>query len=172
LSALETGVQAARANVDHLRTWENPYLDRPLEGEIVQAQARLEQARLGLAQIERQIDAARVRAPFDGTISEVHVHVGQVALPGQTLLSIGDLVTLHAETTDLSERDVARVAVGQEATVYVEALGVEIPGRVAGIAPEATTVGGDVVYKVMVDLDEHPPGLRWGMSVEVEIDVR
>jgi multidrug resistance efflux pump len=172
LSALETGVQAERARLDYLRSWENPYQDGPSEGEIAQAQARLELARLGLAQIERQIEAACVRAPFDGTISEVHTQVGQVAAPGQALLSIGDLGTLRAETTDLSERDVVRVAAGQVATAYVEALGVAVPGRVASIAPEATTVGGDVVYKVTIELDQQPPGLRWGMSVEVEIDAR
>jgi len=41
---------------------------------------------------------------------------------------------------------------------------------VSAIAPEATTVGGDVVYKVTIELAEHPPDLRWGMSVEVEIE--
>jgi HlyD family secretion protein len=41
---------------------------------------------------------------------------------------------------------------------------------VAGIAPQATTVGGDVVYAVYVELDEQPPDLRWGMSIEVAID--
>ncbi len=65
-----------------------------------------------------------------------------------------------------------RVAVGQEATVFVEALDIEIPGQVAGIAPEATTIGGDVVYEVIVELDQQPPDLRWGMNVEVEIDTR
>lgn len=38
----------------------------------------------------------------------------------------------------------------------------------AGISPRAMTIGGDVVYAVYVDLDEQVPGLRWGMSVEVE----
>ncbi len=37
------------------------------------------------------------------------------------------------------------------------------------IAPQANTIGGDVVYPVTIALDEQPPGLRWGMSVEVEI---
>jgi hypothetical protein len=46
---------------------------------------------------------------------------------------------------------------------------VEIEGRVASIAAQATTVGGDVVYTVVIELAEQPPGLRWGMSVEVEI---
>jgi HlyD family secretion protein len=172
LQALDTAVQTAQADLDHLRSWENPYLDEPSEDEIAQARARLEQARLEVAQIERQIDAARVRAPFGATVSEVHARVGQVAAPGQALVELGDLATLRAETTDLSERDVDRVAAGQEATVYVEALGVEIPGRVERIAPEATTVGGDVVYTVLVELGERPPGLRWGMSIEVEIEGR
>ena len=72
------------------------------------------------------------------------------------------------ETTDFSERDVARVAVGQPVTVFVEALSKEISGRVLRIAPQATVVGGDVVYAVVVALDEQPPDLRWGMSVEVQ----
>jgi hypothetical protein len=51
----------------------------------------------------------------------------------------------------------------------VEALGTQIAGRVVRIASQATSVGGDVVYQVVIALDEQPTGLRWGMSVEVEI---
>jgi hypothetical protein len=85
------------------------------------------------------------------------------------VLVLADTSLLRVETTDLSERDVARVSVGQTASVYVEALGADIPGRVVGIEPRATTVGGDVVYPVYVELNEQVPGLRWGMSVDVEI---
>ncbi len=84
-------------------------------------------------------------------------------------LTLADLDHLRVETTDLSERDVARVAVGQTATVYVEGLGQDIRGRVVRIAPQATTLGGDVVYQVVIELDQQPSGLRWGMSVDVEI---
>jgi multidrug resistance efflux pump len=90
-------------------------------------------------------------------------------LPGQVVLTLADLTQLQVETTDLSERDVAGVQVGQAATVYVEALNQDIPGQVARISPLANTVGGDVVYTVVVDLNEHPEALRLGMSVEVEI---
>jgi len=44
-----------------------------------------------------------------------------------------------------------------------------VEGRAVRIASQATTVGGDVVYKVVIELDEQPSHLRWGMSVEVEI---
>jgi hypothetical protein len=80
-----------------------------------------------------------------------------------------DLDRLRVLTTDLSELDVAQVAAGQRASVYVEPLGVTVAGQVVRIASQAETIGGDVVYAVAVELDEHPSGLRWGMSVEVEI---
>jgi HlyD family secretion protein len=91
-------------------------------------------------------------------------------MPGQVVLSLIDPSHLQVETTDLSELDVARVVPGQEALIYVDALNEEIEGQVVGIAPQATTIGGDVVYKVFVALVEQPPGLRWGMSAEVEIN--
>jgi hypothetical protein len=86
------------------------------------------------------------------------------------VLALTDLAQLRVETTDLSERDVAQVALGQRALIFVEALGEEIEGRVVGIASQATIIGGDVVYTVYVELDEQPPGLRWGMSTEVEVE--
>jgi HlyD family secretion protein len=172
LSMLEIEIRAAQLQLDHLRAWENPYLDQASEHEIAQAKTRLEQAKLAVVQIEQQIAEAEIRAPFAGTVTSVHVRRGELVTPGQPLITLGDLATLRAETVDLSERDVDQVAVGQQATVYMEALGVESVGRVVSIAPEATTVGGDVVYRVTVELDEPPPDLRWGMSVEVEIETR
>jgi multidrug resistance efflux pump len=105
-------------------------------------------------------------------VGAVHLREGEVIVPGTPVLVLDDPATLGVETTDLSERDVDRVALGQPATVYVEALDVEVEGQVVHISPQATTIGGDVVYKVVVELNEQPPGLRWGMSVEVEIKVR
>jgi hypothetical protein len=85
---------------------------------------------------------------------------------------LADLSTLRAETTDLSERDVAQVEVGQGATVFVEALGQEVRGQVVAISPEATKVGGDTVYGVTISLSDPPTSLRWGMSLEIEIEPR
>ena len=134
------------------------------EGAVAQAEAALQAARAAL-------DQATLRAPFAGAVTALEVSPGETVMPGQAVLTLAELHHLQAETTDLSERDVVQVSVGQQATVYVEALGVEIGGQVVDIAPQANTVGGDVVYAVTIELDEQPPGLRWGMSVEVEIKV-
>jgi HlyD family secretion protein len=131
--------------------------------QVAQAEAAVQVARVALEQSE-------LRAPFAGTISALPVSPGETVVPGQVVLALANLSDLHAETNDLSERDVDHVALGQKAIVWVEALGQEIEGRVVSIAPQATTIGGDVVYTVKIELDEQPPGLRWGMSVDVEID--
>jgi HlyD family secretion protein len=46
----------------------------------------------------------------------------------------------------------------------------EFPGKVIEISRISSTVGGDVVFKVTIDLDEQPQGLLWGMSADVKIE--
>ena len=82
---------------------------------------------------------------------------------------LAKLDNLQVETTDLSELNVASVKIGQAATVHIEALGKEIPGVVTAISPISDTIGGDVVFKVTIQLNEQPKELLWGMSADVEI---
>ena len=140
------------------------------EEEIAVAQAQLAQAEAALEAAQASRAQAFLLAPCDGTITALEIGSGEAVVPGQMVLALADLSHLRVETTDLSERDVAQVKPGQPVSVYVEALGQEIDGQVVGIAPQATIVGGDVVYTVYVELDEQPSNLRWGMSIEVEID--
>ena len=64
-----------------------------------------------------------LRAPFAGTVTALRLNTGEMALPGQVALTLADLSRLQVETTDLSRRNVDRVAVGQPVSVFVEALG-------------------------------------------------
>jgi HlyD family secretion protein len=137
--------------------------------EVAAAEANVAQAEAALRAAEAALDGATLRASFGGTVAVLEVEMGQAVLPGQVLLVVADLNRLQVVTTDLSERDVAGVAVGQATNVSVEALGAQVAGHVVQIASQATTVGGDVVYEVTIALDEQPAGLRWGMSVKVEI---
>jgi hypothetical protein len=84
---------------------------------------------------------------------------------------LGDLSRYQIETTDLSERDVTRVQGGQPANIFIEALNEEFTGKVIDIDRIGSTLGGDVVYAVLVGFDRQPKGLLWGMSADVEISV-
>jgi HlyD family secretion protein len=155
-------VESAKAQLDTLRAGATPEQLAAAQAAVAQAEAALDVARAALNQ-------ATLTAPFAGTVADLQASPGQVVMPGQVLLTLADLSELQVETTDLSERDVTEVRVGQQAMVYVEALNSDVPGRVARISPLASTLGGDVVYTVIIALEEQPEGLLLGMSVEVEI---
>jgi len=129
---------------------------------VTLAQAQLDEAKANLAQ-------STLAAPFDGTVTDIAIFPGQPAQLGQTVITIATLGQLQIETTDLAERDIAKIKVGQKATIFVDALQADFPATVTAIAPRAEKVGGDVVFKVTLTFDDPPAGLLWGMTADVTI---
>jgi len=141
-------------------------------GELIAAvDSRAEQSRLAVEVAKASLEQGTLLAPFAGTVVEVNISPGEYVQPAQVVIVIVTLEDLQIETTDLSELNVAAVEIGQPATVFVEALNQEFPGEVTAISPISATIGGDVVFKVTIKLDELPDTLLWGMSANVEINV-
>jgi multidrug resistance efflux pump len=129
--------------------------------------AMLQQAKDNLKAAQTRLANSRILAPFSGTIAATFVVPGEYVLPGQALVELSDVANLQVDTTDLSERDIPKVQIGQPVTVVIDALSQEVTGRVIRISPLANTLGGDVVYRTTIALDNPPPELRAGMSVDV-----
>ena len=145
------------------------YVSSP--GEKIQAaDAKVDQMQSALEEAKASLAQGTLTAPFEGTIVEVDVSAGEYVQPGQVIIKLAKLDTLQIETTDLSELNIAAVKIGQPAAVSVEALGKDFPGRVTAISPISDTIGGDVVFKVTIRLNEQPKELLWGMSADVEIN--
>jgi HlyD family secretion protein len=130
---------------------------------VQEAQASLEIAQANLAE-------GTLLAPHDGTIASIKVIPGEFVQSDQTVITLATLNNLQIETTDLSERDIPNVHIGDSANIFVEALNKNISGKVVSISPVANTVGGDVVFKVTIMPDAQPESLLWGMTAEVEIE--
>lgn len=148
------------------------YLSAVSGGEVPQGATgaqltELENARSQLAAAQDQLAATRLVAPFSGTVAAVNVVAGENAVPGEILIDLTDVSRFHVETTDLSERDVPQVRVGETVTVVLKDLNQNVAGQVSAISPLASSLGGDVVYKATIDLETQPDRLRAGMSVEV-----
>jgi RND family efflux transporter MFP subunit len=133
------------------------------------ALADVDRLTAALQAAEAQLAQATLTAPIAATVVSVDVAPAEVAIPGMVVITLGDLSRFQVETTDMSERDILNVQIGAPATVFIEALGQAFNGKVVDIARVSQTVGGDVVFKVTVNLDEQPAGLRWGMSTEVRV---
>ncbi len=162
----EANKKAAETQVNYLRRITNTSAEniQAAEAEVARQQAILDAALETLKQ-------ATLVAPIGGTVAAVSIAPGETVTPGLIVIVIGDLSKMKLETTDLSERDVPDVKVGQSVSVYIDALDQEVNGTVSYIAPQASSLGGDVVYPVTITLDEEVPGLRWGMSAELKLNV-
>jgi RND family efflux transporter MFP subunit len=169
---LEAKVKEAEANLEVAQVQVN-YLKRVGTDEVhlesAQAEADRAQALLDSANTTLAAQSTLV-APFDGTVALVDISPAETVVPGRVIITLGDLSKLQVETKDLSERDVPRVQVGQTASIFIKPLNQEFSGKVIDISRISSTVGGDVVFKVTIDLDKQPQGLLWGMSADVTIE--
>jgi len=169
---LEARIAEAEASVVTAET-QVTYLRRVGVGnaheKIDAALADVDRAQAVVDQLKAQLAQATLTTPVSGTTIKVDVAPGETANPGQAIIIVADLDHMRIETTDLSERDIPAVQIGQTASVYINALDETFEGKVVDIDRQSETVGGDVTYMVTVELEQQPAGLRWGMSAEVEI---
>ena len=102
----------------------------------LEAQVAGAEASKGLAEIE--LSRTEIRAPRAGRLSEVTARVGQLVTAGTQLMYIvpDDLWVV----ANFKETQTADMAVGQRATLEIDALGgLELTGRVQSIAPAASS---------------------------------
>jgi multidrug efflux pump subunit AcrA (membrane-fusion protein) len=136
---------------------------RLAEADVALAVSALEAARVALTQTE-------IRAPWAGTVAALNVGPGEQAVVGQALVTIADFSGWLFETTDVSEFDVVRVAVGDQAVITVAALpDLELAGEVEQVRVRGGTGDGGVRFDVIVRPLEHVAQLRWNMSASVRI---
>lgn len=131
-----------------------------------------------LAMLEKQVENCTIRAPHDGFL--IYANNGDRAIviePGvpvrqkQHLFYLPDLNEMEVVAL-LSQAIIDKVGPGMRAKVQVEGVpNLEIEGHVASVAPMATfNFRSDVQYfEGIVKIENNPPGLRPGMSAEIEI---
>ena len=130
------------------------------------------QAALEVAKVARM--HADIRAPFDGVLTDVPVHLGESLPPSSPVLHIIDDGRLHVDAS-LDEADAARVKEGQSASLHLDALpDRNIAGRVTRVDPVVKRdLKGARTLTVEVEVEGLPQaralGLRPGMSANVEI---
>jgi multidrug resistance efflux pump len=142
------------------------------------ANARLEQARksfeaelriatMTLKLAESALKAARVVAPIDATVLEIHVQPGSSA--GGTALTLADTSRMYV-VADFFEGDVAKLTPGQRVKVSNTALGQPLEGAIERIGRLVDPVNR--LAKVWVRLDRPSPADRFiGMQVDLKVDV-
>ncbi|MEF3303842.1 efflux RND transporter periplasmic adaptor subunit [Paenibacillus sp. GYB003] len=147
--------------------------------ELERAKIAFELKKEELAKLESSIAAAKLTAPFDGTIVSVAVKKGDNVKGYDDIAIIADLSQLTV-AADLLPDDVKKVAIGMEAVVDINSAGQHKgkvtqlplpkqeqgqPGPGQGQGQQKDTIDN----YLLVTLDAFPPGLNRGTPLSVSV---
>gem|GEM_PF-4443671 len=137
---------------------------------LAQAEADLKTLESRRAEAEGLLDKTELRAPMDGPGAYLDVTGGEQALRGAVLVRIADESAWEVRSDDLTELTIARVRVGDAATLTFDGIpDLEIPGRVKFIRPFGEKKRGDITYTVTIAPDRWDDRLRWNMTAQIAI---
>lgn len=166
LRSSQLGVAAA--SVAQAQAQRDQVAAGPREVDLTVARVEVEAAEVAVDQARYDLDQATLLAPFAGTVAQVNLDVGALAGPEKPAFVLADLSSWQVETEDLTELDVVKLRPGDAVTVTFDALPeLTLPGHVLRIKPIGANRQGDIVYTVVVGLDESDPRLLWNMTAVV-----
>ncbi len=167
--------QAAAEEKMALVTYERLKRITDEQSAIVPAQ-QMDEARMAwhAASANRHLYAARlkktvIRAPFNGTLGLRRVSVGDYLQPGQDIVNLEDLTTLHVDFK-VAEAWLSRLHVGQTLTLTTDAFpNTTFEGQVTAIDPRVDAVNRTIAVRAVIP---NPEGtLRPGLFVTVLLTV-
>jgi RND family efflux transporter MFP subunit len=162
LRSASAQVAQAQYNLDKLQREPTPEDLAIKQGEVKQAEA-------SLAQAQAQLDNAILVAPFDGTIADVAVQVGQRAGASTLVMVLANMSQLVVKA-DLAEADLPSVRVEQPVQITLDAVpGATYAGTVDEINLVGTTTQGVVNYAATVVISDANEAIRPGMNANIGI---
>ncbi len=145
--------------------------------EVAVAQSRIATAQAAIASLEDQLQDATLNSPVSGVVTEKLAEAGEVIAPRAPVVVITDLDHAWADVY-VPEPSVPRITLGQAATLFTDAGGAGIQGKVTYISPKAEFTPRNVqtaderaklVYRIRVTVDNSGGVLKQGMPVDATL---
>lgn len=135
------------------------------DAELKAAQARHESANARAAETAEQLEHTVVRAPYSGIVVERHIEVGELANPGQPLMTGISLEHLRA-TTSVPQHYIATARAAAEARIYAQDRQ-PLVGSDITVSPYADPQAHSFRVRVNLPALEPAAGLYPGMLVKI-----
>ncbi len=111
--------------------------------------ARKAVAEASLSEARTYLSYARIEAPFDGSVTEKLIDVGDLAVPGRPLFTLEESGHLRFEAA-LPESKMGQVSVGDSAIVALTSIDTVVKGQVIELSPSADPVSRTFTAKVAI----------------------
>lgn len=150
-------LMVAQRNYDFALQAVDPDFTSPAEARLAAAQATL--------------DLAAIKAPFAGVITDAFPNPGDLVKAGEVAFQLDDLSRMLVDV-EVSEVDINRVQVGQQAIITFDAVPErEYLGVVTGVAAAGSVQSGVVNFRITVELEAPDEFVRPAMTAGVNIVV-
>ncbi len=138
------------------------------EDDIQSARYAVQQKERALADAKKTLEKYTIIAPFDGVVATVDAEAGDDVTSGTPMATV--ITKNQIVTVSLNEVDIAKVKVGQQATLTFDAIDeLTMTGTVAEVATIGTVDSGVVYYDVTIALDSANSQVKPGMSASVTV---
>jgi len=173
----------ARSQLDAIQTGKYSLQVKAAKAALEQAQSAVEQAKANqtraesaIRPLEIRLQKAIVKSPVDGIVFSSSITAGELAMPGEVVMTIGKLENLEL-TVYISETDYGKISLGQNVSITTDSYpGKTFPGTVQTISDKAEftprnvqTVDGrkSTVYAVKITVPNLGKELKPGIPVDV-----
>jgi len=124
-----------------------------------------------VAAAEATVSMGWLEAPFDGTITQAEPKPGDLVTSGDMGFRVDDLSRLFVEV-DISEVDINRIKVGQNAELVFDAIPTKTyPAKITEVAAIGNDTGEGVDFTITLQIIEPDEQVRPGMTAAVNIIV-
>lgn len=167
INAAEANVKQANEQLKMAYASRNQKIAR--RDDVQAAKAVVAEAEASLSYAKTQLANASIRTPISGVLSKRLTEPGQMASPGAAVAQVVALNSVYLDA-NASEMDIARVKLGQMATVRVDALPNQVlKGTVIKVLPTANAENRK--FSVRIALDNGKNLLHPGMFARAQVEV-
>ena len=139
--------------------------------EQIQAQeAKVKAAEAEIQNIKSQIRKTAIYSPIDGILAKQDFKNGEIASANAGLISIISDKNFEIEV-DIPEADIAKIKIGSEALVTLDAYGNEVifKAAVISVEPAETLIDGMATYKTALQFKDEDGRIKSGMTANIDI---
>ncbi len=168
--ASETAIAVQKAALDQAKAQLDQKKSGPRNVDLEPLIAAVEQAQVNADKAANDLKDIQIIAPADGIISEVIPDVGEQAAMGAIAIKMVGTSSFDIEA-QVPEADIAKIQVGQTATITLDAYGddVKFTGTLSAKDPAETKIQDAVYYKIRVQIDPAGKEVKPGMTANVTI---
>jgi RND family efflux transporter MFP subunit len=138
--------------------------------QIKAQQAQVQSAQANVDNLQVQLAKTVMHSPIDGIVTKQETKVGEIVSLNVPIISIISVAQFEIEA-NVSEADIAKVRVGENAAVTLDAYGSNVlfDATVVKIDPAETIIEGVATYKVTLQFVKEDGRIKSGMTANIDV---